>query len=119
MSGFAVRNDGEFGWRSVGGPADLFSNEVYSKVEPPALVLSPPSVEELAVKAKVKRDQFLAVAANRMGPLQDAVEVGGATDEEVSRLALWKAYRIELNRIEGQEAFPVDISWPVSPDDSV
>lgn len=116
MSGFAVRNDEEFGWRSVGGPDELFANEVFSKTAPPPFLPPPPSFEDLAAEAKAQRDKLLAVAANRMGPLQDAVDIGRATDEEVARLTAWKGYRIDLNRIEQQAGFPVEIQWPESPD---
>lgn len=111
MSGFAVRNDGVFGFRSVGGPDELFPHEVFSEVEPPAVTPA------LALEAKAKRDQLLAIAANRMGPLQDAADIGLATDEEVERLTAWKGYRIDLNRIEQQAGFPTEIQWPLSPDE--
>lgn len=117
MSGFAVRNDEEFGWRSVGGPDELFANEVFSKTAPPPFLPPPPSFEDLAAEAKAQRDKLLAVAANRMGPLQDAVDIGRATDEEVARLTAWKGYRIDLNRIEQQAGFPAEIQWPLSPDE--
>lgn len=116
MSGFAVRNDGELGWRSITSIGELFPGEVFSAVEPLLPSLPEPSIEELSAKAREQRDSLLAVAANRMGPLQDAVDTGRATDEEVTRLAMWKGYRIDLNRIETQESFPVDIQWPESPD---
>lgn len=117
MSGFAVRNDGEMGMRAVGGPDELFENEVFSKAEPPPFTPPPPSSEDLAAEAKTQRDKLLAVAANRMGPLQDAVDTGRATDDEIALLTLWKGYRIDLNRIEQQEGFPSEIRWPLSPDE--
>ena len=113
---YAVRNDGEPGWRSVGSADELFPHEIYSEVEPPKAVLAPPSADELATVARVQRDQLLIIAANRMGPLQDAVDIDRATADEAARLVLWKGYRIDLNRIEEQEAFPADIDWPLSPD---
>lgn len=117
MSGFAVRNDGVFGFRSVGGIDELFPNEVFSTVEPPAFSPSPPSAEVLAERAKEQRDKLLTAAANRMGPLQDAVDIGRATDGDVAPLTLWKGYRVDLNRIEQQEGFPAEIQWPLSPDE--
>lgn len=118
MSGFAVRNDGEPGWRSVSNITELFTYEVFSEVEPPATVPPPPSANELSVEAKAARDKLLAVAANRMGPLQDAVDIGRATDADVDRLNLWKGYRVDLNQIEEQAGFPHEILWPLSPDES-
>ncbi|WP_168232302.1 tail fiber assembly protein [Pseudomonas veronii] len=118
MSGFAVRDDGDLGWRSIASIDELFPNEVFSAVEPLPASPPEPSVEELSATAKEQRDKLLAVAANRMGPLQDAVDTGRATNEEVAQLAAWKGYRIDLNRIEQQEGFPAEILWPLSPDES-
>lgn len=67
--------------------------------------------------AYATRDSLLAVATVRVGPLQDAVDTGRATDEDTARLMLWKGYRVDLNRIDQQAGFPQDIQWPPSPDD--
>ena len=54
-------------------------------------------------------------AANRtIAPLQDAVDISIATDEEITRLAEWKRYRVELSRIDTSNA--PDIEWPVTPE---
>lgn len=53
--------------------------------------------------------------ANRViAPLQDAVDIGIATDAEIARLAEWKRYRVELSRIDTSKA--PDIEWPVRPE---
>ncbi|MGC1010076.1 tail fiber assembly protein [Pantoea agglomerans] len=53
--------------------------------------------------------------ANRaIVPLQDAVDIGIATDAEIARLAEWKRYRVELSRIDNSKA--PDITWPVRPE---
>ena len=53
--------------------------------------------------------------ANRViAPLQDAVDIGIATDAEITRLAEWKRYRVELSRIDTSKA--PDIKWPVRPE---
>lgn len=115
MIGFAVRNDGQ-GSRAVNGPDDVRADEWYTDGVPPDPAPLPPTTQELVARAKAQRDQLLSVAANRMGPLQDAVDTKQATNDEVARLVQWKDYRIILNRIEQQEFFPVEIQWPVSPD---
>jgi len=52
--------------------------------------------------------------ANRtIAPLQDAVDISIATYEEITRLAEWKRYRVELNRIDISKA--PDIEWPENP----
>lgn len=80
-------------------------------------LMSPVEPNKKAV-AYSTRDSLLAIAALRIAPLQDAVDVNRATDDEVTRLKLWKGYRIDLNRIEQQEGFPADVQWPLSPDEA-
>lgn len=106
--GYAVRTDGQ-GWRAVAGADDIGSQEWFSSDVPPEPVPFAPDL----------RDNLLVIASNRMGPLQDAVDEGVATDDEVARLKLWKHYRIDLNRIEQQTGYPTEINWPSSPDDIV
>lgn len=52
-------------------------------------------------------------AANIIAPLQDAVDINIATEEEITRLAEWKKYRVLLSRINIQDA--PDIEWPAKP----
>lgn len=113
---FAVRNDGTAGWRAVDNISELMTNEVFTDKQPANVSVAQFSVEELSAQIKAQRDQLLAIAGNRMGPLQDAVDTENATEEEVESLLRWKRYRIALNRIEKQEKFPVDVEWPMSPD---
>ncbi|VVP17308.1 hypothetical protein PS870_03627 [Pseudomonas fluorescens] len=54
-------------------------------------------------------------AGIRIAPLQDAVDLGDASDGDVASLKLWKQYRVALNRIEQQTGFPVTVDWPVAP----
>lgn len=73
----------------------------------------------LAQEASATRSKLLADAAVRMGPLQDAVDIGEASDAEKDLLLSWKRYRVYLNRIELQEGFPKTIVWPQSPDEEI
>ncbi|EOF5167250.1 tail fiber assembly protein, partial [Salmonella enterica] len=45
---------------------------------------------------------------DKIAPLQDAVDLDEATDEEKARLLAWRKYRVLVNR--------VDTSNPVWPD---
>ncbi|EFB3321859.1 tail fiber assembly protein [Escherichia coli] len=45
-----------------------------------------------------------------MAPLQDAVDLGIATEEESSLLAAWKKYRVLLNRVDTSVAPDIDLS---------
>ncbi|HHK9140284.1 TPA: tail fiber assembly protein, partial [Escherichia coli] len=52
-------------------------------------------------------------ASEHIAPLQDAVELELATEEETSLLEAWKKYRVLLNRVDTSVA--PDIEWPTSP----
>ncbi len=124
MSGYAVRKDGQ-GFRSVDGPvpdpqdaSKLFPDdetEVYSADLPPDPVALPPTPEELVIKANSKRDGLLALATLRINPLQDAVDLGDASDADASLLKLWKQYRVAVNRVSSQVGYPGEIDWPNQP----
>lgn len=70
---------------------------------------------ELTNQALIARDGLLAVAALRIAPLQDAVDVDDATPNDVAMLKKWKQYRVALNRIDQQSGYPTEIEWPVEP----
>lgn len=115
MSGYAVRNDGQ-GWYAVNGPDDIGPDEWYTEETPPDPVPLPPASDEILAMMLIERDRLLALAAIRIAPLQDAVDLEEATPDEVARLKLWKQYRIALNRVEQQAGYPAEIDWPRSPD---
>jgi len=82
----------------------------------PMLQDRPPETDEaLRSRALAERDTFLAEAAIRIAPLQDAVDVGEATSQEEATLTAWKRYRVALNRIEQAPGFPRDFAWPERP----
>jgi hypothetical protein len=62
-----------------------------------------------------QRDARLGLAALRIAPLQDAVDLGVATDIEAAQLLAWKGYRVDLNRITAQEGYPGAVVWPEPP----
>ncbi|MNJ21402.1 Caudovirales tail fiber assembly protein [compost metagenome] len=70
------------------------------------------SPEELAAS---ERDRLLSIAAIRVAPLQDAEDLGRSTEDEARLLKLWKLYRVDLNRVEQQAGYPLQITWPVEP----
>lgn len=47
-------------------------------------------------------------------PLQDAIDLTMATEEEKQKLIAWKKYRVRLNRTETLTAW--DIVWPKKPE---
>ncbi|MEX6145961.1 tail fiber assembly protein [Providencia hangzhouensis] len=76
--------------------------------------LNPPvSKEQHIAEAEQKKQILLSEAAESMAPLQDAVDLDIATDEEIALLKEWKKYRVLLNRVDTSTA--PDIEWPVKP----
>lgn len=50
-----------------------------------------------------------------IAPLQDAVDVGEATETEFAALNAWKKYRVALSRVPDQQGYPLSIDWPAAP----
>jgi len=69
--------------------------------------------DELIEQATAKRNALLAEANTAITPLQDAVDVDDATDDELAALKAWKKYRVALNRLDLSTA--PDITWPEVP----
>ncbi|HEE0083772.1 TPA: tail fiber assembly protein [Citrobacter youngae] len=85
----------------------------------PVIIPSADYVPELTEEeqrwfAESKKQSLLSEAAERVGPLQDAIDTGMATEEETTALAEWKKYRVLLMRIDTSTA--PDIEWPKTPE---
>ncbi|WP_324880242.1 tail fiber assembly protein [Pseudomonas bohemica] len=102
---FSEPQDPEF-WPNQGevDEADQRYIDFLSLLTPSALVV-----------AQAERDRLLGVAALAIAPLQDAVDLDEATDDEVALLKNWKTFRVAVNRVSQQAAYPEDIDWPVAP----
>ncbi|HHR6066242.1 TPA: tail fiber assembly protein [Providencia alcalifaciens] len=85
----------------------MTDKEVEAYINPPI------SKEQLIAEAEQQKQPLLAEANNAIAPLQDAVDLDMATDEEVAQLTAWKKYRVLLNRIDTSLA--PDIEWPEKP----
>lgn len=72
-----------------------------------------PDTAELIEAAEEKRNTLIAEATIAIAPLQDAIDLEEATEEEKSRLIVWKKYRVQLNRVDTGNA--PDIVWPEKP----
>jgi hypothetical protein len=78
------------------------------------LVLLPePQLTDTQLLAQ--RDLLLSAAALRIAPLQDAKELGLATDDELARLTAEQHYRVALMRLTEQPGWPDNIVWPELP----
>lgn len=62
-----------------------------------------PTQEEQIAQAERQKQTLLTAAANAIAPLQDAVDIGDATPEEVARLQAWKAFRVAVSRVNTAE----------------
>ncbi|MFT2789532.1 tail fiber assembly protein [Serratia sp. T13T92] len=69
--------------------------------------------EEIVAKAQRNKERLLEIATKAMGPLQDAKDLGIATEDELMKLKDWMIHRVALSRINPENA---PSSWPVAPD---
>ncbi|HDC4364748.1 TPA: tail fiber assembly protein [Enterobacter chengduensis] len=83
------------------------------KGNPVAITPPPPTQEELIAQAERKKASLLQQATNTIAPLQDAFDLGIATDEEKNQLTNWKKYRVQLMRVNTSKA--PDITWVEAP----
>lgn len=70
------------------------------------------STEETVAANKAQRDALLNMAANAIDPLQDAVDLGIATDSDATALKAWKQYRIAVAKTD---LVAVNPTWPAAP----
>jgi len=60
-----------------------------------------------------KINELMSNAAIKIAPLQDAIDLGVATEDEENRLKKWKTYRVSLMRMKISES---DVSLPETPE---
>jgi Caudovirales tail fibre assembly protein. len=89
----------------------------------------PPTPEEILASQSVKLQQLTQLAAsqktaltNRIGVINDGIELGEATPAEVAELPVrqaqlieWKRYALYLGRVTTQVGWPPDVVWPTQP----
>jgi hypothetical protein len=63
--------------------------------------------------AESKKAKLMAKANSAITPLQDAVDIGEETNDEVVLLLAWKKYRVQLMRVNTKNA--PGIEWPPVP----
>jgi len=66
-------------------------------------------------RANSEKAQRLQQATDTINPLQDAVDLEMAADEEKAQLTTWRKYRVLLTRVDTSTA--PDINWPQAPTD--
>ncbi|WP_306674796.1 tail fiber assembly protein [Pseudomonas sp. T8] len=76
--------------------------------------LPPQVVDQLKIaQAEIVRLRNFADYA--IAPLQDAVDIGDASETEITELNAWKKYRVALSRVPDQVDYPRSIEWPAMP----
>lgn len=100
--------------------ADLLTGQAKGKLIACGVDLRPclteqplPTADELIRQAEDKRSRLRAEADTIIQPLQDADDLGIATDDEASQLIAWKKYRVMLMRVNTEDA--ENIIWPEQP----
>lgn len=91
------------------------SHEEFSQIQAEWIIAAQPTGDQLRQIVDAKRDELLMVAGLRIAPLQDAVDLGRATQRDSAMLLQWKQYRIDVNRVTLQSGYPVEIQWPAQP----
>lgn len=92
-------------------PARLDGNWIFDgkKIAPRVVPKS-----ELLAQAEETRAQLMAEANQKIAPLQAALDVGIATEDELAQLKAWKTYLVLLSRMDTSNA--PDIELPEVPD---
>lgn len=71
-----------------------------------------PTEEEVIASNTHKKNSLMKLATDEIYPLQDAVDLGEATDDEKNKLTSLKKYRVALNRVD---VSVVGLDWPEFP----
>ena len=78
-----------------------------------------PDPAKVAAAAKATADAAvaagLAEAARQIAVLQDAADLGIATDAEAQAYTEWRRYRVLLSRVQSDPAYP-NVTFPVQPE---
>lgn len=77
-----------------------------------AVIATPKLTDE---QQRARLDNALKQAAAIMAPLEDAEKLGIASEEELSLLAAWRLYRVEVYRLPQSAGWPADVTWPEQP----
>lgn len=112
---YAVRNDGVFGWRSIGGPDELFENEVFSVVEPPPAVQVPPTTDELSARERAWRDVELTSVLWLRERHRDQLEIDVETTLTAEQFKELLVYMQALRDWPQSPDFPVIEQRPAAP----
>lgn len=105
-----------YAYESDSSQDEFINDELVRVSEQEAIkIANPPlSKEQLITEAEIQKQSLLGAANIVIAPLQDAIDLDMATDEEKAQLIEWKKYRVLLNRVDTSTA--PDIEWPEKPE---
>lgn len=70
----------------------------------------PPTAQALRDKVEERKAELLRVIAEKIAPLQDAVELEIDTEDEAALLMAWRTYRVQVSRVDADNP-----EWPLMP----
>lgn len=73
------------------------------------------SLEETKAKVDYKKSNLISDVMQLINPLQFAVDLEMATEEESTRLKALQKYVVLLNRVSMQDTYPTGVVWPDIP----
>lgn len=114
MKYYKNRNNEIYAYESDGSQDEFIADDLALISEQEALAITnpPPSKGQLISEAEYQKQALLNEATAAIAPLQDAVDLGIATDEEREQLRTWKEYRVQVNRVD--VGLGMSVNWPVS-----
>ncbi|WP_404460261.1 tail fiber assembly protein [Providencia rettgeri] len=114
MKYYKDKNNEVYAYESDGSQDTFIADDLVLIAEQEAFAITnpPPSKEQLIVEAEYQKQGLLNKATAAIAPLQDAVDLGIATDEERKQLRAWKGYRVQVNRVD--IGLGMSVNWPVS-----
>lgn len=101
--GYAVRNDGVYGWRSVSAPEECAENETYQEVEPTAE--TNPDAEAARIVSNIEGKY----AAKRAALRDDMLHV--LTMDGLSMESLMASIRVKWTELMDAEAAEIDANF--------
>ena len=102
----------EYDDNNIAGPGYIYDGKSFSRpplTDEEQAIIDKQNIESVSAMKQTLMDE----ASLKISILQDAVDLEMATDDEKTRLAAWKKYRVLLNRVDTSTA--PDIKWPEKP----
>ena len=106
---YAAVPDGEGNQPSIGW---IFDGKSFIAPAPTDEQINEQKEHKIANNIAMK-SSLIALATEAIAPLQDAVELDDANNQETASLKEWKQYRVAVNRIDANTS--EDILWPAMP----